>query len=401
MDPHPEPKTPARPIRQLNSIAAARLVPSFCILASHLSFENVFKDGTTQGAYYRIFNPLGFNSVSFFIVLSGFILTWISIDRAPGPGFKTKRLLRILPVHFITWAVIVCAFGALLPKKSLAATLTLLQGWIPDHSVYFSVNAPAWTLSTEIVLYLAFPWIHRFLTGRTTDFLLTALVGLIAVLVLLPAVLQSLPDGATFSNAAFSERGQLVDVSEWKYWLVYISPFTRFLEALCGVLTCLLVVRGKWPKSVLLPSLLLVAAVVAEELWAPFLMTLSAFTIVPVVLLIGSLAAREIGSRTTTGKIVGKVSALGKYTFGIYMYQWVLILLCEQYLRPWGNSLLSGILLIAVFYAVCLAISFLSNRWIETPVNSFMRPNIAARAAARPGGPRTASPAPERATAGS
>jgi peptidoglycan/LPS O-acetylase OafA/YrhL len=378
---------PARTTTQLTYIAAARLLPSFCILASHLSFEKVFKDPDVQDVYYRIFNPSGFNAVSFFIVLSGFILTWISANRPPDRGFVARRLLRILPVHFLTWAVVVCAFGAMFAGSGLFATLTLLQGWFPDHAVYWAANAPAWTLSTELVLYAMFPAAYRYLSRRTDRALFLVLGSLVAVVMLLPVALQALPDGATFANAAFTERGHPVSVSEWKYWLVYVFPLTRVIEALCGMVVCLLVLRGRWTRNVLLPTALLVLAVVVEELWAPILLTLSALTIVPIVLLIGALAAREAsrwGTDTSAARegraarAVARVSAYGKYTFGIYMYQWAFILVCQQYLHPWGNGTATGVLLIVAFYALCVAMSILSSRYVEAPVNRFMKPAIAA-----------------------
>lgn len=376
-----------RTTRQLTYIAAARLLPSFCILASHLSFEKVFKDPGVQEVYYRIFNPSGFNSVSFFIVLSGFILTWISANRPPGRGFVARRLLRILPVHFLTWAVVVCAFSSMFTGPGLFATLTLLQGWFPDHAVYWAANAPAWTLSTELVLYAMFPAVYRYLSRRTDRALFLVLGSLVAVVVLLPAALQALPDGAKFANAAFTERGHLVSVSEWKYWLVYVFPLTRVVEALCGMVVCLLVLRGRWTRNVLLPTALLVLAVVVEELWAPILLTLSALTIVPIVLLIGALAAKEAAGWSTDAsaapqglptRAVARVSAYGTYTFGIYMYQWAFILVCQRYLRPWGNGTATGVLLIVAFYAVCVAVSILSSRYVETPVNRFTKPAITA-----------------------
>lgn len=373
-----------RPGRQLSYIAAARLLPSFCILASHLSFERVFHDPAAQAVYYRIFNPAGFNAVSFFIVLSGFILAWVSANRPPGRDFQPKRLLRILPVHFLTWALVVCLFGSLFAPAGLFTTLTLLSGWIPDHTVYWAANAPAWTLSTEVVLYLIFPAVHSFLTRRGDRFLLASLVAMVAVVVLLPIVVMALPDGATFANAAFTERGHLVSVSEWKYWLVYVFPLTRLLEALCGVVICLLVLRGRWMRSVLLPTGLVVVALVVEELWAPVLLTLSALTIVPIVLLIGALAAKETfrwstGAPTARGPL-RRISTYGKYTFGIYMYQWLFILVCEHFLRPWDNGLVAGLALILGFYGTCVGVAMLSYRFFETPINSFIKPSIAAYA---------------------
>jgi peptidoglycan/LPS O-acetylase OafA/YrhL len=379
-------KKVARSSRQLTYVAAARLVPSFCILASHLSFHQVFSDPTAQSVYYRIFNPAGFNSVSFFIVLSGFILAWVSADRPPGREFQPKRLMRILPVHFLSWALVVCLFGAAFAPAGLLTTLTLVQGWFPQHDIYWAANAPAWTLSTELVLYLVFPAVHRFLKRKSDRFLYVALIAMIAVVVLLPVVLMMLPDGATFANSAFTARGRLVSVSAWKYWLVYIFPLTRLLEALCGTVVCLLVLRGKWTKNLLFPTCLLVLAIIVEQLWATILLTLSAFTIVPIVLLIGALAAKETAkwdSGVRAGRVVARISPYGKYTFGIYMYQWGFILVYEKYLRPWNNGTVAGILLIVGFYATCFLVAMLSYRYFEAPINRFIKPAIAAYATRR------------------
>ena len=80
---------------------------------------------------------------------------------------------------------------------------------------------------------------------------------------------------------------------------------------------------------------------------------------------------------------VARVSAYGKYTFGIYMYQWLFILVCQQYLRPWHNGILGGIALIIACYATCVAAAVCSYRFFETPVNTFIRPAIAAYARKR------------------
>lgn len=86
-------------------------------------------------------------------------------------------------------------------------------------------------------------------------------------------------------------------------------------------------------------------------MWAPILLTMSALTIVPIVLLIGALAAQEAAGWDTDAsatpesrpaRAVARVSAYGKYTCGIYLYQWAFILVCQQYLRPRGNGTATG-----------------------------------------------------------
>jgi peptidoglycan/LPS O-acetylase OafA/YrhL len=49
------------------------------------------------------------------------------------------------------------------------------------------------------------------------------------------------------------------------------------------------------------------------------------------------------------------------------MYQWLFILVCQQYLRPWNNGTVTGVLLILAFYATCVAVAMFSYRFFETP----------------------------------
>ncbi|MBB5642383.1 acyltransferase family protein [Cryobacterium roopkundense] len=60
---------------------------------------------------------MGAVGVSFFFILSGFVLTWSRKSSLPNRKFYQNRFARIFPLHFLTWI----AAGALFPT---------CQGWV-------------------------------------------------------------------------------------------------------------------------------------------------------------------------------------------------------------------------------------------------------------------------------
>ena len=102
---------------------------------------------------------LGLTGVSFFFVLSGFVLSW-STAPARRPGvFWWHRFARIYPLHLFA---LVAAFA--LPVRphemsaeSVIANLLLLQAWWLDEQVVFGVNGVSWSLSCEVAFYALLP----------------------------------------------------------------------------------------------------------------------------------------------------------------------------------------------------------------------------------------------------
>jgi peptidoglycan/LPS O-acetylase OafA/YrhL len=111
----------------------------------------------------------GFTYISFFLLISGFVLAYNYAHRAETlrPGkFYAARLSRLYPVYLLSLMVSLAMLHAEWQMRSAAefargALLTplLLQGWSPTLATFW--NTVAWTLATEAMLYLAFPHIIR------------------------------------------------------------------------------------------------------------------------------------------------------------------------------------------------------------------------------------------------
>lgn len=103
--------------------------------------------------------------VSFFLILSGFVLCNGFEDRIcrgeiSYGRFVCDRLSKIYPLHVLCLAA---AIAVQLPVLTAAdilpdvSNLLLLQAWIPDSSYYFSGNSISWFLSALLFAYLLFP----------------------------------------------------------------------------------------------------------------------------------------------------------------------------------------------------------------------------------------------------
>ncbi len=111
--------------------------------------------------------------VSFFFILSGFILAYSYRGRIRGAddrrAFWLARAARVLPAYYLAFLLFLplaiygaasapdvqAAFGRALVIAGLQLTLT--QSWIPEAAVAW--NGPAWSLSVEAVFYLLFPFL--------------------------------------------------------------------------------------------------------------------------------------------------------------------------------------------------------------------------------------------------
>src|SRR6476619_697205 len=100
----------------------------------------------------------GYSGVSFFYVLSGYVLTLNYRDKVGTWSgrwhFWWKRVARIYPLHVLT---LVISIPIALSRTGWLVNLALLQSWVPKASFYSSFNAPAWSISNEAFFYATFP----------------------------------------------------------------------------------------------------------------------------------------------------------------------------------------------------------------------------------------------------
>lgn len=172
--------------------------------------------------------------VSFFFVLSGFILAYV-YPRLNGASeirrFFWARWARLFPAYLAAFLIGAILTSYVWSPGSLIAHLTMLQGWIPVSAYYFSYNGVAWSVSTEFFFYVVFPLLIIFQT-RTSGVLFACSVAVLLGWLFLVGRL-GVPE---YGNPTTVD-GQKIT----QHGLIYISPVSRIFEFIFGI-----VVAGVW-----------------------------------------------------------------------------------------------------------------------------------------------------------
>lgn len=196
---------------------------------------------------------LGHTGVTFFFLLSGFILSYSYDDDGAFPKGKTgrfylARFARIYPVYLAT--ILVMFPGVFLLKNTgvadqqfrelwaLASPLAL-HAWIPGAAC--SLNCPNWSISTEAFFYLLFPFIFAPVFRRPLLAIVLAAAAMVAIWVVQMEIwigtgraLAAMPIATFESDRAGNLLAQL---------FIYF-PLTRVPEFLIGI-----ALYGLWKRG--------------------------------------------------------------------------------------------------------------------------------------------------------
>lgn len=342
---------------KLDQLTGLRYFAALLVFFSHLKWDNA------PSALQIVFEQ-GYVGVSFFFVLSGFVLSYSYGDKVRSGALSLKtyvllRLARLSPLHFITAApfVLLGLYQGNLDWLKTLLNLLYLHSWAPIASFYFSLNAPSWSLSNEMFFYLCFfP-----LVLLPTRSQLRIALGLLAMVVLAACLVYwRLDEHKLFGHQTFA------------HWLFYIFPGFRLLEFIIGM-----VLYGFWKDGwriqpfCLAPSylLLVVAMYFAHLIPEPFRFSL---WFLPVIVLFfyahldeDGLATRFYSHRTLV--------LLGNASFAFYLIHQPLIqvftrVLASLKLSNWGFCLVAWLAISALSVAAYLL--------YEKPAESFLKSRI-------------------------
>jgi peptidoglycan/LPS O-acetylase OafA/YrhL len=244
---------------RLSTLTSLRFFAAFHVVIFHLQAMQIF----LGPAWFQKLSSVGYVGVSFFFVLSGFILVYTYAGRTLSlKEFWRARFARIYPAY--AFSLLITApwfFYAILkfdvpffawPKThlKLASTLvlTLLQAWIPPAALTW--NPVAWSLSVEAFFYLLFPFLILMLLRRSrSQLLFIAAASWLTSLALSTAYVSLNPDGLSTINA---------DVLG-AFWLnaLKFHPLARLPEFLLGMACGFLFLRSRQESKFAPPLVLL------------------------------------------------------------------------------------------------------------------------------------------------
>lgn len=336
----------------IDSLTSLRFLFALCVFVSHLGILQT--DPKYKILYDKIFYE-GFLGVSFFFILSGFILSYAYNSRlnrslSSIKTFYIGRIARIYPVHIVTMLIAI-VFALILNKKDLhiLPNMFLLQSFFSSQDIYFSLNAPSWSISDEMFFYSLFP-ITVFLSMR---------YKLIAFILLFISIV--------FLNYYLNE-------SLKHYWL-YISPFTRFADFLLGILLYQysLKIKNKSINSNLIECLSFFVFFVFFVFhdFIPVSLRYSIYYWIPMSLIIISFSVSwRSGQLGLISKLLSNkcLVFLGEISFCFYLSHMLVMTVMFFIKKQLGLTI--DLLLFSLLVLICTVIfSFLLHRYIELPLN--------------------------------
>ncbi|MGZ5790409.1 MAG: acyltransferase family protein [Burkholderiaceae bacterium] len=206
--------------KHLNALTSLRFFAAMAILIHHCN-----------GVFWPVaeLGPIDMG-VSFFFVLSGFILTYVYHDMQNNKTdilrFYALRIARIWPLHVACLLLTILFIPLPGPFNIgvLVANFFLVHAWIPYDQYFFSYNYVSWSISTELFFYLIFPLIVLHLRRWLSVSLVLSILAVMALT--FTSVAADLPSwDATQNN--LSSTG-----------LLYVHPLARCLEFILGIATC-------------------------------------------------------------------------------------------------------------------------------------------------------------------
>ncbi|GAA2673886.1 MULTISPECIES: acyltransferase [Actinosynnema] len=321
---------------------------------------NPFADEALARGLEQLFSKAGYLGVSFFFVLSGFVLTWSSVEGEPMRAFWRRRVLKIFPNHVVVFAAAMLLFaGATTPLSGWLPNLLLLHSYSPDPAVYVNVNPPAWTLCSELLFYLLFPLIvkpvRRIADDRLWLWAGGTVLGMIAVQVV---NLTLVPD---------APKSPITPISSAQFWFGYVFPVPRLFEFVLGMLLATAVIRGVAPRISPLVAALSVPVGYAAALALPFVFGFAVATIVPVSLVILAWAGADVAGRPSG--LRGRVAVwLGEVSFGFYLCQGVVVFYGRTLLPPGPFGPVAAIGVVLALFAGALLVGWALFALVERPV---------------------------------
>jgi peptidoglycan/LPS O-acetylase OafA/YrhL len=320
------------------------------------------------------YSPL-MQGVSFFFVLSGFVLAYAYPElptRQHIYRFLWARFSRIWPMHVTALLVLIL----LLPFYSWGVStshpyffsivnLLMIHAWIPVQDSYLGLNSVSWSISTEFFFYLSFPLlIHKWYSTWHIKLVIVFVIWLMTIISV--NIFDLDPAG-----------------------MVYIHPISRLLEFTIGIATCAMfklileqepkisVVQGTGLELLVLLVLIAVFYLIAAMLNNPqltdfigiagryWLSSSGACFIFAALILIYSFQCGLFSKVLKNKTFV----FLGEISFAVYMIHQIII---RSYVYYLGKAFPPSISGAAISWVVTLILSSFIFIYVEKPARIFL-----------------------------
>jgi peptidoglycan/LPS O-acetylase OafA/YrhL len=350
----PEPATPdpdmTRKVPPLPSLTGMRWLAAALVFGFHVRLAEYF-GGPRSNAVLDVLFTAGVSGVSFFFILSGFVLTWSVRAGDDSRRFWRRRIARVYPLHVVTGVLalviaLTLAPGTLPDMREAALNMLLVHAWSPVPHDSQTLNPVSWSLACEAFFYALFPVL--FYGVRRLGVRGLRLVGLASVAAV--AVISIVATAGSF----------------------HFYPVARLPEFVLGVVLACLVRQGRWRGPGLAVSVAILVTGYLVAAWVPSPFQYSACTILGFALVIPAAATADLRGRHTFLARPTLVR-LGELSFAFYMIHILVVRVGENlFARHPRLPAVEALAWSALVFSVALGLSWVLYEAIENPARKLL-----------------------------
>jgi peptidoglycan/LPS O-acetylase OafA/YrhL len=347
---------------QLRALTGIRFFAAFNVLLFHLwNGKNIEPHNWVATGIISS----GFVGVSFFFLLSGFILAYAydrkRVSNLGLRNFWTARFARIYPVYVLSLATSAAWFFTFpLGPKLIPAlkVITMTQAITPTDAMAW--NYPAWTMTTEVCFYLLFPFVAPLIARLSTRGLIRFAVVFWLVQIAFPISYMAIaPDHIHHATSSYGA-----------FWLnlMKFNPVPHIPEFLVGLaLGYRFAAATPNPRRgdlLAAAGLALSLGMLAFSVHIPYVLMHSGLMIPPFSLLMYGLAEGRVLSRIFG---IGLLYLPGEASYSLYILQVPVWLWLEKY------GVMHTAHYVIVYLTVCVAVSLVALKLVEETARDAIR----------------------------
>jgi len=234
---------------------ALRFLAALLVLISHvemikagLKITNIYGNGTFLAHALEELGPMG---VSFFFVLSGFLITYLLLaerektQQIAVKKFYWRRILRIWPLYFLFTFI---AFFILpeipffehyyfspLLKDNFYTKLAMYIFFVPGFVLAFFQTIPwaghLWSIGVEEQFYLIWPWVMKKLKSGHLLFLVL-LVLVISIKIIIFIFVKYFNGPVWIKEIAAQSKFECMIIGGWVAYIFYNKLYLNFVNML-------------------------------------------------------------------------------------------------------------------------------------------------------------------------
>ncbi len=361
-------------MKRFPNLDALRFIAAALVVIGHTEQKKGYLNFKSYFTHFPEVFQLSELSVTFFFVLSGFLITYLIINdiekqKYSIKTFYKKRIFRIWPLYYLI--VLLGLFvipnipfleyhtehigniNELSPEISRNLKLSYLL-FVPHIAVFFDVVsylAHTWSIGSEEQFYLIWPILVKIFHKR--------IIGLCIFFIASIAVIKGIAYQADF-NILFA----YLDISRMNamitgglFAMIYRHKDKLFIDRIYQFLT------NKWMEGL---SIILVLVVFLNH-QSLGLLKHDLFSMVSALLILNAATRKSsmIGLERSSG-----LSYLGRISYGIYMYHPIIIGICLHSLATYTDKYLasfkSNLVLHTVVLLLTIIVSSISYELVES-----------------------------------